>query len=263
MKVLALFVAAFSLAAAALPVNYDVTVTCDRAVCEETADAARAFRLPESSKAVTECNVTVGPSEIVADGRRITFNSFEQNLYMGETTFADEENLSKSLPGKWVEFTLPGLAAGELTRDPDLTVESGYLGYGLLAFMLLYEGGREDAGEQVFSVVERALPNGNKAKSTVGFAPADGAEGEAFNVTVNSVLSQETGMSKMTGSAALSGIVERTVGADGLADAAKAELTGKRERNFVIAGKEALLIEEITVTVDILREGVEAPAGRE
>ena len=53
---------------------------------------------------------------------------------MGETTFADEENLSKSLPGKWVEFTLPGLLAGELTRDPDLTVESGYLGLDFLGF---------------------------------------------------------------------------------------------------------------------------------
>lgn len=261
MKVLALFVAAFSAATAALPVNYDVTVTCDRTVCEETADAARAFRLPESSKAVTDCKITVGPSESVADGWRITFNSFEQNLYMGETTFADEENLSKSLPGKWVEFTLPGLAAGELTRDANLTVESGYLGYGLLAFMLLYEGGREDAGEQVFSVVEKALPNGNRAKSTVGFTPADGAEGEAFNVTVNRVLSQETGLSKMTGSAALSGIIEKAIGADGSTDAAKAELAGKRERNFVIAGKEALLKEEITLTVDILREGAEAPAG--
>jgi len=256
LKVLALLFTAFPLAAAALPVNYDVTVTSDRTVYEETANTARAFSLPETSKAVSECNVTVGPSETLADGYRITFNTFEQNLYIGETTFADEENLSKSLPGKWVEFTLPGLAAGEVTRDPNLAVESGYIGYGLLAFLLLYGDGEDDTGEQVFSVVERTLPNGNVEKATVRFEPADGG---VFNVTVSSELSQDTGLSKMTGSAALSGTVERTAGADGLADVAKAELSGARERNFVIAGKEALLKEGMTLTVDILREAAVTP----
>jgi hypothetical protein len=260
LKVLTLFVAVFSAGAAALPVNYDVTVTSDRAVCEETADTARSFRMPESSQAVTECNVTVGPSETIADGYRIKFNTFEQNLYMGETTFPDEENLSKSLPGKWVEFTLGGLAAGELTRDPNLTVESGYLGYGLLAFMLLYEGEGEGAGEQVFSVVERTLPNGNVAKATLRFEPAEADIGENFAVTVEQELTQDTGLSKMTGSAVMSGIVRRVSGGDGLADCALAELAGTRERSFTIAGRDAVLKEDIKFTVDALREGSLGPS---
>jgi hypothetical protein len=260
LKVFTLFVAAFSAAAAALPVNYDITVTSDRVVCEETADTARSFRMPESSKAVTECNVTVGPSEVIADGYRITFNTFEQNLYMGETTFADEENLSKSLPGKWVEFTLAGLAAGELTRDPNLTIESGYLGYGLLAFMLLYEGGGDAAGERIFSVIERTLPNGNVANATLCFEPADADIGENFAVTVEQELTQDTGLSKMTGSAALSGTVKRVCGGDGLADCALAELAGTRERNFTIAGRDVVLKEEIKLTVDALREGSLGPS---
>ncbi|UCE28198.1 MAG: hypothetical protein JSW52_05480 [Candidatus Coatesbacteria bacterium] len=261
MKVFTLFAGVFSVAAGALPVNYDITVTSDRAVCEETAETARAFRLPESSQAVTECNVTVGPSEVIADGYRITFNTFSQNLYMGETTFADEENLSKSLPGKWVEFTLAGLAAGELTRDPNLAVESGYVGYGLVAFMLLYEGGAGDAtGEQVFSVVERTLPNGNAVKTAVSFEPAEADIGENFAVTVEQELTQDTGLSKMTGSAVISGIVRRVCGDDGLADCALAELTGTRERDFTIAGKDAVLKEEISFTVDALREGSLGPS---
>jgi len=260
LKALKLFIATFSTIAAALPVNYDITVTSDRVVCEETIDTARSFRLPETSKAVTECNVTVGPSEVIADGCRITFNTFGQNLYMGETAFPDEENLSKSLPGKWIEFTLPGLAAGELTRDPNLTVESGYVGYGLLAFMLLYEGKGEGTGERVFSVVERTLPNGNVAKATLRFEPAEADIGENFAVTVEQELTQDTGLSKMTGTAVMSGIVRRVSGDDGLADCVLAELAGTRERNFTIAGKDAALKEEISFTVDALREGFLGPS---
>lgn len=250
-----------SQAAAVLPANYDVTVTCDKAVCEETVETALAFRMPEMCKAVTVCNLTVGVSENVADGYRVTFNSFGQNLYMGETVFADEENLSKSFPGKWVEFTLPGLAAGELARDPNLTVESEYVDYGLLAFMLLYGGEEGSGGETVFSVVERTLPNGNFAKSVVRSSPAENGAGEAYNVSVDSELSQDTGLSKMTGSASLSGIVERAIGADVMVDRALAELDGTRERTFTIAGKDALLKEDVKLGIVILREGVEAPTG--
>lgn len=259
MKAITPFIVVFSVATA-LPVNYDVTVTCDKVVCEETAGTARAFRLPESSETVTGCSITLAPSEALADGYRVTFNTFEQNLYMGETVFADEENLSKSVPGKWVEFTLPGLAAGELTRDPNLTVESEYLDCGLVAFMLLYEGEGEAADETVFSVVERVLPRGNSAKSVVGFALAENGPGEIFDVSVNSELSQDTGLSKMTGLAALSGTVRRTVSEDGLADYARAELAGTRARAFTIAGKDNLLKEDVKVIVDILREGSTSPA---
>jgi hypothetical protein len=244
-------------------VNYDVTVTCDKAVREETVETARAFRIPETSRAVTTCNLTVGISEAVADGYRITFNTFGQNLYMGETVFADEENLSKSFPGKWVEFTLPGLAAGELTRDANLAVESEYLDYGLLAFMLLYGSGEGGDGETVFSAVERALPHGNSAKSVVRSSPAESGAGETYNVSVDSELSQDTSLSKMTGSASLSGIAEMSVGADGLVNCARAELDGARERMFTIAGRDALLKEDVKLGVVALREGVEAPAGWE
>lgn len=260
MRVLTLFVAAFSSAVTALSVNYDVTITCDKAVCEETVETARAFRMPETSKAVTTYNITVGVSGTAAAGYRITFNAFGQNLYMGETVFADEENLSKSFPGKWIEFTVPGLAAGELTRDPNLTVESEYLDYGLLAFMLLYESGEGSAGETVFSVVERALPNGNSAKSIVRSSLAESGTGDAYNVSVDSELSQDTSLSKMMGSASLSGIVDKVVGADGIVDCARAELDGARERKFTIAGRDALLKEDVKLGIVILREGVEAPA---
>jgi hypothetical protein len=259
LKAITPFIVIFS-ASTALSVNYDVTVTCDKAVCDETAETARAFRMPETSRAVTTCNITVGRSETVADGYRITFNAFGQNLYIGETVFADEENLSKSLPGKWIEFTVSGLAAGELTRDPDLTVESEYLDYGLLGFMLLYESEEGSAGETVFSVVERILPNGNSAKSVVSIAPAESDTGETYNTLIDSGLSQDTGLSKMTGSSALSGTIRRTVGEDGLVDYARAELNGARERTFTIVGKDALLKEDIQLTVDVLREGSTAPA---
>jgi hypothetical protein len=249
-----------SQAAAIFPANYDVTVTCDKTVREETVETALAFRMPETCKAVTTCNLTVGISENVADGYRITFNAFGQNLYMGETVFADEENLSKSFPGKWIEFTVPGLAAGEFTRDPNLTVESEYLDYGLFAFMLLYESEEGSAGETVFSVVERTLPNGNSAKSVVSSSPAESGAGDAYNVSVDSELSQDTSLSKMTGSASLSGIAERVVGADGRVDCARAELDGARERTFTIVGKDALLKEDVKLGIVILREGVEAPA---
>jgi hypothetical protein len=260
LKAITPFVIVFSVATA-LPVNYGVTVTCDKVVCEETADTARAFRLPETCKAVTTCNLTVGISENIADGYRITFNTFEQNLYMGETVFADEENLSKSFPGRWIEFTLPGLAADELTRDPNFTTESEYLDYGLLAFMLLYEDAGGSADETVFSVVERVLPRGNSAKSVVSFAFDENGPGETFDVSVDSELSQDTGLSKMAGLATLSGTVCRTVNEDGLADCARAELAGTRERTFTIAGKDALLKEDVNLGIVIVREGVEAPTG--
>ena len=83
---------------------------------------------------------------------------------------------------------------------------------------------------------------------------------DLFDFQREQELSQDTGLSKMTGSAVISGIVRRVCGDDGLADCALAELSGTRERNFTIAGKDAVLKEDIKFTVDALREGSVGPS---
>lgn len=255
------FSTAFVVAAAPSPVNFDLTVTCEKTVREETADAAASFRMPESSTAVTECGITVGPSENLAGGYRVTFNTFSQNSYIGETTFADEENLGAVIPGRWVEFTLSGLAAGELTRDPGFTLDSEYLDYGFIAFLLIESAGAAAGGnERIFSVVEQNLPNGNSSGSVVRFRREEADIGEKFTITYERELSQDTKLSKMVGSAALFGLVRKVNGDDGLAVYARAELEGNSERTFTIVGKDTPLKEEIKLTIDVLREDAEGPA---
>ena len=73
-------------------------------------------------------------------------------------------------------------------------------------------------------------------------------------------LNQETSVSQMTGKGSFEGAGAAVPAGDGLPAYSRLDVTGKRERSFIIAGKQRDLAEYVSTSIRLVREGCELPA---
>jgi len=247
-------------AASGQPWNYTLSVVTTREVAAGAAETGAAFGIPALSRTETTLTFTLAPAD---DGAyRITFVTARQQTITGETVIPDVEKVATLLPGRWLELAPRTMAEGGVRRSPEFVKDSEELSYNFLAIMLFPPGGPAAAlwGGDVVAAVARSYGVGVVSFETAKAVPLPPFEGEAapglqYQVTFEQKLSQNTGVSTMTGAASLEGVGESVVGEDGVASCARLDLAGDMERSFVIFGGQQNLMDHVAVSLRLCREG--------
>ena len=264
-KIIVVGAALVAALAAAEPITYSLTVSSSREVDAASAETAAAFGIPALTRVDTAATFTLEPVE--GGGYRLTFVTASQQTLAGEATVPDVEKVGASLPGRWVEFSPKSLGAGGVKRSPELTKDSEEISYNLLAIMLMPPGGPMAAawGGPVKAAVVRYYGVGIVSVETAEATPLPAFEGAPagqldFQVNFVQNLSQNTNVSTMTGGATFEGAGSALAAPDGLAAAARLDLTGSVHRAFTIFGGTQKLGESATIALRLVRAGSELPA---
>lgn len=248
----------------AQPWDYTFTVVTTREVAASSAETAAAFGIPAVSRTETVVGFTLTP--VGENAFRITFVTARQTTEAGGAAVPDVERVASLLPGRWLEIAPRAMAAGGVRRSPEFVRDSEEVNYNLLAIMLFPPGGPKVSvwGNGVVAAVARSfgvnVVSFEKAEA-VRLPPFEGASTSAleFQVNLEQQLTQNTGVSKMTGSAAMEGAGEALTAADGLVTCARLSLAGEMDRSFIIFGGQQRISEHITQTLTLVRKGCEAP----
>jgi hypothetical protein len=253
-------------AAGAAPFNYAIDVSSTYEVEEASAEAARAFGIPALS--CTETAATFSLEPLDGGVYRLTFITAEQRTLAGDAVIPGIEKVG-DLPGRWLEFTPWTMREGGVKRAPAFVKDSEEISYNLLALMLFTPGGpladlwRDGARAAVarscgLNLVSLEVAEGQPLPAF------EGEEGEqvAFAVAFEQQLTQDTKLATMTGCASFEGAGTALPASDGLPAYARLDLSGKRNRSFVITGKQRDLGDTVSISIRLGREGYELPPER-
>lgn len=254
-----------AVAAGAAPVNYAFDVSTTYAVDDASAEVAEAFGIPAVSRVDT--SVTFSLEELDGGVFRLTFLTAAQQTTAGEAVVPDVEKVSDFLPGRWLEFAPWTLAEGGVKRAPAFVKDSEEISYNLLALMLFPPGGPKgdlwpdgacaavarSYGMNVVSLEEA------EAQPLPAFEGQE-ADGLEFSVTFGQKLSQDAKFITMTGRCSFEGVGAVAPAPDGLPACARLDVSGTRERAFIIRGEQRELCENISTSTRLVREGYKLPA---
>ncbi|NIT35855.1 MAG: hypothetical protein GTN49_05045 [candidate division Zixibacteria bacterium] len=251
-------------AAGAAPVNYKLTASSTYEVDDASAEAAHAFGIPALSLTETTATFSLEP---LGDGvYRLTFLTAGQRTLAGDVVIGGVENVGDFLPGRWLEFAPWTMREGGIKRAPAFVKDSEELSYNLLALMLFAPGGpladlwRDGARAAVarscgFNLVLLEVAEGRPLPAFEG-----GESGQvAFAVAFEQQLTQDTKLTTMTGHASFEGAGAAVPASDGLPAYARLDLSGKRDRSFVITGEQRDLSDYVSISIRLVREGYELP----
>jgi hypothetical protein len=259
------WIATSAAAAWAAPLNYAVDVVATHEIDGASAEVASAFGIPSMSR--TDTSATFSLEELDGGVYRLTFLTASQQTLAGEAVIPDVEKVAGFLPGRWLEFAPWTLAEGGVRRAPAFIKDSEEISYNLLALMLFPPGGPK---ADLWRGGARAAVARSYGTSVVSMEAAEaqplpafeGEEGEQveFSVVFNQKLSQDTNYSAMTGRCSYEGAGATVPAPDGLPAYARLDVTGTRERSFIIGGKQRDLAEHIATSIKLVREGFDVPA---
>ncbi len=250
--------------AGAAPFNYAIDVRSTYEVDEASSEAAQAFGIPALSRTETAATFSLEPLD---DGvYRLTFLTAEQRTLAGDAVISGIENVGDFLPGRWLEFAPWTMREGGVKRAPAFVKDSEEISYNLLALMLFTPGGpladlwRDGARAAVarscgLNFVSLEVAEGQPLPAFEG----DGPEQVAFSVVFEQELSQDTKLATMTGYASFEGAGAAVPASDGLPAYARLDLSGKRDRSFIITGKQRDLGDYVSISIRLGREGCELP----
>jgi hypothetical protein len=251
-------------AAGAVPLNYGIDVSSTYEVDEASAEAAHAFGIPALSRTETAATFSLEP----LDGGvyRLTFLTAEQRTLAGDAVIFGVEKVGDFLPGRWLEFAPWTMREGGVKRAPAFVKDSEEISYNLLALMLFTPGGpladlwRDGARAAVarscgLNLVSLEVAEGQPLPAFEG----EESEQVAFTVAFEQQLTQDTKLASMTGRASFEGTGAAVPASDGLPAYARLDLSGKRNRSFVITGKQRDLGDYVSISIRLGREGYEVP----
>ncbi len=256
----------FAAAAAvwAAPVNYAVDVVATHEVDAASAEVASAFGIPSVSR--TDTSATFSLEELDGGVYRMTFLTASQQTLAGDAVIPDVEKIAGFLPGRWLEFAPWTLAEGGVKRAPAFVKDSEEISYNLLALMIfppagpkadLWRGGARAAVARSYGMGVVSL-EAAEAQALLAFEGEESGQVE-FSVFFNQKLSQDTSYSTMTGRCSYEGAGAAVPAPDGLPAYARLDITGTRDRSFIIGGKQRDLAEHVTTSIKLVREGYELP----
>jgi hypothetical protein len=265
MKRLLFWGAALGVATAAGAANYTLSVSTIYETDAASAEVARAFGIPGISRVDTTATFSLEPLD--GGAYRLTFATASQQTLAGESVIPDVEKVAGLLPGRWLEFAPWSMREGGVKRAPALAKDSEEISYNLLGLMLFPPGGplagawRDSARPAVARSYGMSIVSLEYAEAQP-LPPFEGQEDPPveFSVVFAQTLSQSTNFSEMTGKASFEGIGAAVAGAGGLPAYARLDLSGKRDRSFIIAGKQRDLGEHVSLALRLVREGQELPA---
>lgn len=264
MRNLLAWCAALGVTAAAGAADYTLTVSTVYEIDAASEEVARAFGIPSISRVDTTATFSL---ELLDGGAyRLTFATANQQTVAGESVVPDVEKVAGLLPGRWLEFAPWSMREGGVKRAPALAKDSEEISYNLLALMLFPPGGpraevwRDGARPAVARSYGMNVVSLEKAEAQP-LPPFEGQENPPveFSVVFTQTLSQSTNFSEMTGTGSLEGVGAAVAGAEGLPAYARLDLSGKRDRSFLIAGKQRDIGEHVSLSLRLVREGQELP----
>ncbi|MGD8718661.1 MAG: hypothetical protein PVH29_07550 [Candidatus Zixiibacteriota bacterium] len=245
--------------------EYAATVSTTYEIDAASTEIAQAFGLPGVSRVDTTVTFSIEPLE--SGAYRLTFNTASQQTLTGESVVPNVERVGDILGGRWIEFSPWTLKDGGVKRAPNFAKDSEEISYNLLALMLFPAGGplADEWRDGARAAVARSYGMKMVSMEMAEAQPLPAFEGEEtdlleYSVVCRQKLSQDTNVSQMTGTASFEGAGATVPAPDGLAAYGRLDISGKRDRSFVLAGKPRDLGDHVSISIRLVREGYELPA---